>query len=1150
MQLIADRFVVEADGRTWDLATGERVTLTMSTAGAPADQASWAERCAWLSRVSQASLAPLVDYGVIGAATRFEAWGATLPWTGARAPADLARRAVHDFLVGSLRLPLVDAETGVADAAGRAVVIPDDMAGRVAPEPKPATRVERLDRCGRMHGPDPRLAPVFELLESQQDAPSAIGVWASSTSETGHIVRQLARAARLGGRVPVDARLIGTALRRVVGERSLLIIARDDVDGAWRALINAATDAPRRHVACFIGERVVRRVYMVSASRPTPEGLAASVVPSAIAGRHARQIATAARRARGSEARFHRILFGVEPQVVPGRRVGTAAEQGRRVAEEMSADAPAGPLFLQSRGERPGARAWPAPGEVLRLRKQAAQVATLFSVGRHGPGERLARHVMHALARRAEWADALDTALVLARGLRRRGLSTRALDVLDAAREWESQACSLAHTLELARARAELLIDGGQLVQAEAILEPARAAADSQEHPLATALLVEHVRCLHWQGRDTEALHRLAPAVSDSGIDPGSAAVRLLMMRSVVAMAGARIGEAVALAARARDSAMALTDAGILAEALERCAEVQLVAGDAAGARAIVGGALPHARRAHAPLLAIRLRLLKAEAGRRLGQRADAAACLARYGGMTRHELPFLVRARLSLLRALLDAPDPAVVTSAQVEASGLAGLRHYGPAPSPPVGASSATPDDLVALLQCCHTASDDRAVLLAVCARLRGRLAAAGVGFAMEEGGQFVVVSADGRRPDPTQAARAAAMRQLVWHDAGGGRAEAALPVRFADDVVGVLVAVWPPGAGLHAPDAALLLSTGAAAAGPALAGVKRERSTDRRGRTAELLGVSVAATDIREAIERAAPAPFPVLVEGESGVGKELVARLLHKLGPRRDRACATMNCAALPDELVESELFGHARGAFTGAVGDRRGLFEEAHGGTLFLDEVGELSLRAQAKLLRAIQDGEIRRVGENTSRRVDVRLIAATNRNLRSEADAGRFRLDLLYRLDVLRVTIPPLRARPDDVPVLTAHLWRDATARLGSQAVLAPATIEALTRYQWPGNVRELQNVLAALAVRAGRRGVVQQTSLPPCFADEHGRRPLRLEQAREGFDRAFIRAALVRTGGRRTRAARELGVSRQGLAKLMLRLAITDADGQEVTGA
>jgi len=244
--------------------------------------------------------------------------------------------------------------------------------------------------------------------------------------------------------------------------------------------------------------------------------------------------------------------------------------------------------------------------------------------------------------------------------------------------------------------------------------------------------------------------------------------------------------------------------------------------------------------------------------------------------------------------------------------------------------------------------------------------------------------------------------------------------------------------------------------------------------------------------------------------------------------------------LPDELIESELFGHARGAFTGAVGERPGVFEEAQGGTLFLDEIGELSPRAQAKMLRVLQDGELRRIGENAPRRIDVRVVSATNRDLRQEAAAGRFRFDLLYRLDVIRIVVPPLRDRREDVAVLAEHFWHDLTARMGSRAALSAATMAALARYDWPGNVRELQNVLASLVVRSAKRGIVLPTALGPQFGEPRLADAMRLEDARRTFEERFVRAALVRAGGHRTRAAQELGVTRQGLTKLMGRLGIT----------
>jgi transcriptional regulator with PAS, ATPase and Fis domain len=296
-----------------------------------------------------------------------------------------------------------------------------------------------------------------------------------------------------------------------------------------------------------------------------------------------------------------------------------------------------------------------------------------------------------------------------------------------------------------------------------------------------------------------------------------------------------------------------------------------------------------------------------------------------------------------------------------------------------------------------------------------------------------------------------------------------------------------------------------------------------------------------EVRRAVVRAAGAPFPVLIEGESGSGKELVARAVHAQGVRRDRKFCAVNCAALTDELLEAEVFGHTRGAFTGALAERAGLFEEADEGTLFLDEAGELSSRAQAKLLRTLQEGEIRRVGENFPRRVDVRVIAATNRALREETAAGRFRQDLLYRLDVIRITVPPLRARVDDIPVLAMHFWNLSIARTGSRASLDPEALAVLARYEWPGNVRELQNVMAALAVTASRRGRVGPGALPDAIASASRTKGIRLDEARLQFERRFVRSALARAGGHRGRAAAELGLTRQGFAKLIDRLELHD---------
>jgi DNA-binding NtrC family response regulator len=408
-----------------------------------------------------------------------------------------------------------------------------------------------------------------------------------------------------------------------------------------------------------------------------------------------------------------------------------------------------------------------------------------------------------------------------------------------------------------------------------------------------------------------------------------------------------------------------------------------------------------------------------------------------------------------------------------------------------------------------------------------------------------------------------------------------DAAAPVRYASATIGAIVVRWSIDAALDHTNASALIGAAAAAVSPHLrAAVDREppdaghagigigagavTATARgnragshspsQGRTLGLLGISAAMDTLRHTITRVSSVPFHVLIEGESGSGKELVARALHQQGPRRHRRFCAVNCAAFTDELLEAELFGHTRGAFTGALTERPGLFEEADGGTLFLDEIGELSPRGQAKLLRVIQDGETRRIGENLPRRVDTRIIAATNRSLRDEADVGQFRADLLYRLDVIRITVPPLRARPEDVAVLARAFWEEATARLGSRATLDPATLTALARYHWPGNVRELHNAIMALAVHAPPRGRVTPSQLPETISSRapsgtvHDRAasPVdtegRLEDARRAFESRYILAALARAGGSPSRAAKALGLTRQGLRKLMARLDLNDA--------
>src|SRR5918996_516980 len=245
-----------------------------------------------------------------------------------------------------------------------------------------------------------------------------------------------------------------------------------------------------------------------------------------------------------------------------------------------------------------------------------------------------------------------------------------------------------------------------------------------------------------------------------------------------------------------------------------------------------------------------------------------------------------------------------------------------------------------------------------------------------------------------------------------------------------------------------------------------VEDEFQSEHQGQA--IVGESPAFKDVWRQVDIVAPTDATVLLQGETGTGKELMARAIHRLSVRRHHALITVNCAAMPSGLVESELFGHERGAFTGALAQKLGRFELAHQGTLFLDEIGDLPLELQPKLLRVLQEQEIERVGSAHTRRVDVRLVAATNRDLAQMVDAGQFRADLYYRLHVFPVTLPPLRQRPEDIPLLVRHFVRHYAQQLRKRLDTVPAeALEALTRYSWPGNVRELQNVIERAVILA-----------------------------------------------------------------------------------
>ncbi|HXF58419.1 MAG TPA: sigma-54 dependent transcriptional regulator [Candidatus Saccharimonadales bacterium] len=306
-------------------------------------------------------------------------------------------------------------------------------------------------------------------------------------------------------------------------------------------------------------------------------------------------------------------------------------------------------------------------------------------------------------------------------------------------------------------------------------------------------------------------------------------------------------------------------------------------------------------------------------------------------------------------------------------------------------------------------------------------------------------------------------------------------------------------------------------------------------------EIVGRSAAVEKLLREIQLAGPTAARVLIQGENGTGKELVARALHASSPRASQPFVAVNCSAIPEELIESELFGHERGAFTGATQSRRGRFEEAHHGTLFLDEIGDMSARAQTKLLRVLQENEITRVGGNRPIRVDVRVVAATNQDLEERVRSDRFREDLYFRLAVVPIHVPPLRERPEDVPLLVEHFAaRIANESGGKPRTFSAGALDLLRRYSFPGNVRELGNIVERLWImtRGATIGAEQvQAILPRAEGTAAAGAGARLSEAVREFERKEIEAALQSAGGSMTKAALSLGLERSHLYKKMKRL-------------
>jgi DNA-binding NtrC family response regulator len=752
----------------------------------------------------------------------------------------------------------------------------------------------------------------------------------------------------------------------------------------------------------------------------------------------------------------------------------------------------------------------PSP-DVAALVERAAISTRLVQQGRHAAAERLLREVAGALTRRHADRDACRVWLMAAQLLIDRGRMRPASDACDEAADLARTAGDDALLVEARLHQAEARIGDAGIVEAEALC---RAALAGRSLPAALQVRARTLLLLAllWQGH-VQDLPDVTVDV-DVDIDPQvlaaahAAAVRARLAHAEIFEAGQLAGVLQQLAVRCGDARV-----GMIAVAADLA--VLAAAGDLARAERAIAAVTAAARRARLPLYAEFARLDWIDALRRAGRDGDVARQMKRLARIA----PFAP----NLLRREIATRESG-------------GLR---PTIRSRASADAGTSTMCTALVRLAQDDDDDAAAVQRLLERLSTELKTARVDLLTADAGPPTVMCHIGDGLETRLGSRVLDAAQAIGPERERGGCEIGVPVRFGSRVVGALICRWTMGGSVPTP-ANDLMDLAAAVLAPRLdawLSAKRDEATASLA-VPELIGTSSAIAEVRKAIARAAAAPFAVLIEGESGVGKELAARAVHHLSARRDRRFCDINCAALPDELLESELFGHTRGAFSGAVADRAGLFEEADGGTLLLDEVADLSARAQAKLLRVIQQQEVRRLGEAFSRKIDVRIVAAANRDMRAEAAAKRFRQDLLYRLDVVRITIPPLRDRPDDIAALAADGWASATARIGSRAQLSPALLRELARYPWPGNVRELQNVLASLAVAAPRTGWVKPSHLPPVIGAAGTSSP-HLAGAREQFERRFVEMALARAGGNRARAARSLGLSRQGLVKTMGRLGI-----------
>ncbi len=1115
--LVANRFVALGDGTHLDLATATTAALTRGTI---ADEARLilADEGARLSRLWHPLLTPYLDFGPLGEREWFEAV-ATVS-VSAALMTNAGRVDVEAFLdAQDLRCVSLE-ETSLDMLQPSLLALPDRRApGRSSVAPIRGFGIRLLE-------PSIVSTVVCWLEEPLDTGPHVWTIDAPRESGWRTCWTMLARDARRLGFVPVDAALLARAVRSPSGtagswlsklrDRSLLVAHCTEM---W-------TEKARHNLAALVmvvgglhsGTSVVLDV--VREGRPqraqfalepfSPFSLARAIWTGrpAMGQRRLRALAT---RVNGRPGAF---VAAVAAVVHP--RDGTPP-----VVHERP---PAGSIY---------SNALEAEG----LDRVLGRAGALEARGRHAAARRQLRRERAALERRGQIAAGLHVWAALAI---REARHASANAIADWSRAWTqaTEHDDLRVLLDGIPPVATAWIRDAALVPAERLLRAAMAAAAAAElraPPMVAILLAES---LYWQDR----LPEMRAVVADC---------QHVLRPSLQARAAIRLGDEALASREAVDAllqARDLADDGAVARALAVRLRIDAVIGDldrlAATTEAI------RQRTASTDVFAEEEAVLSVAECWTFHRRAWPQDVRDHVVALAARTQPRLPRARARTVLALAGGCTASGELLKEVRRAALAtGARALLPATvphppwPPPRGGNRSSPmvQDIVSILQACQQDEDPPAVVRRVASMVRERTASSGVVVLTAEECGLVARARFGRLPGTRLGERAVALRSAVGPEQEGGTWEAAWPILHRDVLTGALVCQWGRVEARPAAELVNLAATAATALGPVvdLLRARPVAPAPALGAIAELLGASDAIGRVRQAIDRAALVPFSVVIEGESGAGKELVARAIHERSARRARAFCAVNCAALTDELFEAELFGHARGAFTGAIADRAGIFEEADGGTLFLDEVIELSARAQAKLLRALQEGEIRRIGETRLRRVDVRVVAAANRSLVAGVTAGAFRADLRFRLDVLRIEVPPLRARPEDIVHLARHFWARAAARVGSRAVLGPDALAAFARYDWPGNVRELQNALAALAAGAPARGIVRASALPAQIRIKEPGVVLTLDEARRRFEAGFVRAAIARAGGSKGRAAADLGVTRQGLVKLLGRLGL-----------